>query len=31
MPVTMSYRQFMAPVNQTANLLHDLGVRPGTR
>jgi fatty-acyl-CoA synthase len=28
-PVTMSYRQFISRVNQTANLLHDLGVGPG--
>jgi fatty-acyl-CoA synthase len=28
-PATMSYRQFMGRVNQTANLLHDLGVGPG--
>ena len=28
-PVTMSHRQFMGRVNQTANLLHDLGVGPG--
>lgn len=28
-PVTVSYEQFMGRVNQTANLLHDLGVGPG--
>jgi fatty-acyl-CoA synthase len=28
-PVTMSHRQFMGRVNQTANLMHDLGVGPG--
>ena len=27
-PATMSYRQFMGRVNQTANLLHDVGVGP---
>jgi len=28
-PATMSYRQFIGRVNQTANLLHDLGVGAG--
>jgi fatty-acyl-CoA synthase len=28
-PLTLTYRQWMGRVTQTANLLHDLGVRPG--
>lgn len=28
-PVVYSYKQFFARVTQTANLLHDLGIRPG--
>lgn len=28
-PLSISYREFLARVNQTANLFHDLGVGPG--
>ncbi len=28
-PVTVSYAQLLARVNQTANMLHDLGLKPG--
>ncbi len=28
-PVRFTYRQFFARINQTANMLHDLGIRPG--
>ncbi len=28
MPLTLSHRQFLARVTQTANMLHDLGVGP---